>query len=153
MKRHQSIVPLSRDHHTGLLCSWKIRQGIQKQVEVKRMQDYVAYFWKHHLEPHFKEEETLLYNTVQDALFIRAMEEHAALQLLIKELSQTPSVKALAAFADLLEQHIRFEERTVFPHIEKIFSPSLLNEIGEKIKTMHATQEPDSFEDDFWTVS
>lgn len=32
MKRNENLVPLSRDHHFGLLCCWKIRQGIKKEV-------------------------------------------------------------------------------------------------------------------------
>ena len=30
MKRDKNIVPLSQDHHFGLLSGWKIKQGIKK---------------------------------------------------------------------------------------------------------------------------
>lgn len=33
MKRNENIVLLSRDHHFGLLCAWKIRQGLKKKLK------------------------------------------------------------------------------------------------------------------------
>ena len=33
LKRHAGLVELSRDHHHGLLLSWKIRQGLKKEIE------------------------------------------------------------------------------------------------------------------------
>ena len=38
------------------------------------------------------------------------------------------------AFATLLEQHIRFEERTYFPEVEKILTEKQLRQIGEHLQ-------------------
>lgn len=32
MKRNENLIPLSREHHYGLLCVWKIREGVKKKI-------------------------------------------------------------------------------------------------------------------------
>jgi len=32
LKRHESLVPFSRDHHVGLLLVWTITQGLNRQI-------------------------------------------------------------------------------------------------------------------------
>jgi iron-sulfur cluster repair protein YtfE (RIC family) len=61
MKRNDNIVWLSRDHHSGLLCSWKVRQGVKKEIEPGRIKNYILYFFENHLEDHFKAEEEVLF--------------------------------------------------------------------------------------------
>ncbi len=62
IKRNENMVPLSRDHHFGLLFCWKIRQGLKAKIDLERIRKYILHFWKSHLEQHFKEEETLLFS-------------------------------------------------------------------------------------------
>jgi len=57
IKRHESIQPLSRDHHHGLLLSWKIRSGISKGVDINRIKKYADWFYTNHIKPHFGIEE------------------------------------------------------------------------------------------------
>ncbi len=40
-KRHIALQPLSREHHQGLLLSWKIRKGLSRKIEFDRIQNYV----------------------------------------------------------------------------------------------------------------
>ncbi len=46
MKRSEYIVPLSKDHHFGLLCSWKIQKGLDKNIALNRITAYVDFFGK-----------------------------------------------------------------------------------------------------------
>ena len=55
-KRHKALQPLSREHHHGLLLSWKIRSGFSKNIEPKRIRTYADWFFKTHLIPHFEME-------------------------------------------------------------------------------------------------
>ena len=57
IKRHKAIQPLSREHHQGLLLSWKIRTGLSKGVSTDRIKTYADWFYKTYLIPHFEEEE------------------------------------------------------------------------------------------------
>ena len=52
-KRHKALQPLSREHHHGLLLSWKIRAGFSENIGPKRIKVYADWFFKNHLIPHF----------------------------------------------------------------------------------------------------
>ena len=41
MKRDKNIIPLSQDHHFGLLSGWKIKQGIKKNISYERIKNYI----------------------------------------------------------------------------------------------------------------
>ncbi len=153
MKRHESIVALSREHHFGLLFCWKIRQGIKNQVPAERILPYIAYFWKQHLKSHFDEEETLLFAPLKDDLVAQAIGEHRHIRSLVETLSQgneNPTPDSLLSLADAVDNHIRFEERTLFPHIEKALPEDQLAVMGEKIQQLHQVQKKDDYADEFW---
>jgi hemerythrin-like domain-containing protein len=146
MKRDKNIMPLSRDHHFSLLFCWKIRQGLSKNIDLGRIRSYILYFWKEHLEKHFEEEETLLFDQVSDPLCARAKEEHRQIRNLITSLTDTrENYKELA---DLIESHIRFEERQLFPLLEKALTPDQLSAVGAQLDRQPLT---DSFADTFWS--
>src|SRR3954465_8976157 len=76
IKRNELLKTFSRDHHFSLLFCWKIRQGLRKEVAVERICKYVQYFWQQHLLPHFKEEELILFTSVDDKAVQKALKEH-----------------------------------------------------------------------------
>lgn len=149
MKRNENIIALSHDHHFGLLCCWKIRQGLKKEVELSRIQKYVDYFWNQHLKEHFKEEEEILFPYLKDEFSTRVVKEHQDLEDLFNEISKDLSIQNLEAFASLLDDHIRFEERQWFPHLEENLTENQLLEIGKTLAEVHS-DEKDNFEDEFW---
>ncbi len=151
MKRHESIVVLSREHHFGLLFCWKIRQGLKKHVQLERIQSYVKYFWDSHLQQHF-EEETLLFNELQDSLCERAISEHIHIKLLVDTIINLEPIQPdqLNQLADVLDDHIRFEERILFPYLEKELTEDKLAEIGARLQQLHPVREKDDYPDEFW---
>lgn len=149
MKRNPNIIPLSRDHHFGLLCSWKIREGLKKNISPGRISDYLIYFWSTHLKTHFEEEEQLLFTNTDDPLTAQALKEHQHLRLLMERIKENAEESLLAEFAALLQEHIRFEERIVFPHLEKSFCEEELVTIGAELDRVHQHQ-TDDYKDEFW---
>ena len=151
MKRNENIVPLSRDHHTGLLCCWKIRQGLARTVDISRMKKYVQWFWQNHLEQHFLEEEGILFNAIPHPLCDEAIEQHTEIKKLICDIcTNHPSGNSFSQFADMLDQHIRFEERTLFPLLEMEIPSELMENIGQKLDALHSEQQQDDYPDEFW---
>jgi hemerythrin-like domain-containing protein len=152
MKRHESMVALSREHHFGLLFCWKIRQGVKKQVPTERMQSYVQYFWDNHLQQHFEEEERLLFATLQDSLCDQAISEHNNIRKLVEAVNSITPVppNELTLLVDSIDNHIRFEERTLFPHIEKVLPEEVLTDIGIRLKLLHEGHPKDMYADEFW---
>ncbi len=153
MKRHESIVSFSREHHFGLLFCWKLRQGIKKQVALQRIKVYIKYFWEHHLREHFREEEEVLFAGLDDKLCHQAVNDHrhiqSLLQVIIKDSQQQPDLIGL--LADKLDKHIRFEERILFPHLEKELPESRLRAIGAHLLQQHPDTPEEDYPDTFWT--
>ncbi len=56
----------------------------------------------------------------------------------------------LLELADIVDDHIRFEERVLFPHLQEQLSDEQLEKIGEQIVNEPLT---DNYEDEFWKKS
>lgn len=150
MIRHESIVALSRDHHLGLQFAWKLKRGLKGGVSVRRMLSYINYFWKDHLKTHFKEEETIVFIELMDELCERAINEHREMEALIQNINLLFQKEDIERLAKLSHDHIRFEERELFPHLENSLSEKCLNDIGSILKKMHNHTHPDTYADTFW---
>jgi iron-sulfur cluster repair protein YtfE (RIC family) len=153
LKRNENLLKLSRDHHAGLLFCWKIRQGVKYHIETDRMIKYVKYFWNHHLATHFKEEEEFVFPPLHDAEVQKALDDHQKIKTFVDtvEVSGMESEDdVLLELADTVDNHIRYEERILFPHLQEQLSDEQLEIIGEQI-----INEPlvDDYEDEFWRKS
>lgn len=149
MKRNEHIVPLSKDHHFGLLCSWKIEQGLTKNVALERIATYVEYFWENHLSDHFNQEEEILFPYSNETYNLQIKTEHKDLNVLVEKIMKHPEKALLEDFSHLLKKHIRFEERDWFPFLQDNLKETDLELIGEKLKKIH-THSIDSYQDEFW---
>ena len=147
IKRHKAIQPLSREHHQGLLLSWKIRTGFSKGVSTDRIKPYVDWFYKTHLISHFKEEEENLFPILGNdhELVKKAVSQHRRLHRLFK--STTELHKALNQIEEELEKHIRFEERVLFNEIQKMATEEQLRAVLEHHSE---TKFVDNTTDRFW---
>lgn len=147
LKRHKALQPLSRDHHYGLLLSWKIRSGFSKNIEIYRIKRYADWFFEHHLLPHFDLEEAHIFSLLDDdnVLVKRALSEHRRLKRLFMD--ESDPTKSLSKIEEELEQHIRFEERILFPEVQKVATEEQLAFIG---KIHHHGGFEDNLDDEFW---
>jgi iron-sulfur cluster repair protein YtfE (RIC family) len=137
IKRSKPLIPLSHDHYQGLIAVRRIREGLTRAIHHGRIAAYVRDFWDRELARHFSDEEILVFPMLPegDELMQRAVAEHHQLQEYMDRLDE-PGV--LAAFASLLEAHIRFEERVLFAHIEHSASPTQMAQAGADLQHQHA---------------
>lgn len=147
IKRHKSLQPLSREHHHGLLLSWKIRNGFSKNIEPERIKAYADWFYETHLLPHFELEEKHIFSILEEDndLVKRALAEHRRLKRLFTDDSDV--LKSLSKIEEELEQHIRFEERILFPEVQKLATEDQLEHIAE---IHHEEGFVDKIDDEFW---
>lgn len=147
MKRHKALQPLSREHHHGLLLSWKIRAGFSKNIEPARMKVYAEWFFKSHLISHFNKEEEHVFSILEkgNELVNRALAEHENLKKLFTEKDDVKNT--LSNIEKALDAHIRFEERVLFPEIQKVATEAELEQIG---KIHHEEDFVDNLDDEFW---
>lgn len=152
LKRNENIQPLSREHHHGLLFCWKIKTGLKKDIEVNRIIKYVEYFYNAHLKSHFKEEEVLLFDKVKHEMCDEAQKDHWEIsELVTKILSGENDIRSnLVELSNKVDDHIRFEERKLFPFLEETLTEADLTKIGEQLSRLHALKSTEQFNDEFW---
>jgi hemerythrin-like domain-containing protein len=152
IKRHEAIASFSRDHHSGLLLIWKIRRGLINAIDPERISAYILFFYKADLERHFKDEERLLFCRLSpdDDLRKQAEADHQAIYALVAHLEKNgKDANLLHSFADKLEQHIRFEERQLFNHLQDILSLEEMQVIAERMSN-DSCDPGEEWKDKFW---
>ncbi len=147
MKRHDALVQLSRDHHFGLLLCWKLKEGLKKEIAPERMANYIRLFYQHNLAPHFDEEEQTIFKILgeQHPLISEAISQHREMEDRVK--SKLNNAQEIEAFRNLLELHIRTEERQIFPEIEKQATEEQLQLL---LTLEHPQLKEPAYDDIFW---
>ncbi len=150
IKRSKQLTPLSKDHHDGLLLTWKIREGLKNGTDLKLIAEYVQWFWDNHLQEHFREEEQILapHLPADNELLKQMFEEHENIEAMIHINENIPDEALLTNLAQAIDDHIRFEERQLFPYAEKGISEKELNLIYEQLPKEKV--ECDKWEREFW---
>ena len=151
INRSPELSPLSREHHDGLLYAWKIRQGVKKQTPLDEMRSYTMWFWKNHIKPHFFQEEKILlpYMKEDNPLRQRLIDEHEHIRELVLGLDEEADKRSLTILCDLLDNHIRFEERELFVYLEQNLHPEQLKEIYIKLAD-HPVDHSVEWKHPFW---
>lgn len=146
-------MPLSREHHFGLLFCWKLKQGMANGTSFELMRQYTDYFWKNILKAHCQEEEVIVKRLLpkDDVNFIRIHEEHQLIEAIIGLINEQKNLNTslIATLQQDLTDHIRWEERELFPYLQTVADPEELADIGRLLE--HDLKEPvDEFEPAFW---
>jgi CheY-like chemotaxis protein/hemerythrin-like domain-containing protein len=146
--RHPSLISLSRDHHHGLALALRLCQGETALLADGWTHDTgdqvlrVLQSFREELSPHFASEEEVLFPALRAALpeqrdlIERLLRDHRALAAKIIALPMIPATErrtALAEIGRLLQDHIRTEERILFPACEAGCAPNVLAELGERL--------------------
>jgi iron-sulfur cluster repair protein YtfE (RIC family) len=124
MKRSLLLQPLSREHHAALkLALACVRAAQSDRAEMIGLAcNHALTAFAEALEPHFQTEEDVLLPKLraasQQLLVQRTLADHHALRALRAGL-QRQEAAALAEFGHLLTAHVRFEERELFPAVER----------------------------------
>lgn len=124
MKRSAALVELSREHHTALSLAQRARRAAANgdPESIAAMAATLRERFATALKPHFVEEEVRLLPVLSAAgeaeLVARTLADHAELEGLAAQL-EAPDAALLLAFADCLTEHVRFEERELFPAAEQ----------------------------------
>lgn len=132
VKRSKQLAPLSREHHDSLLFTWKIRQGLKNGTPSGPIISFVQWYWSNFLQQHFDEEEWFLLPLLPatDKLAQQLKTEHEKIRELV---TGSLSKESLAILADMTNDHIRFEERQLFPYLEEKLNEDQLNDIYKQL--------------------
>ncbi len=147
--RHPSLILLSHDHHHGLALALRCRKQALGQLKptgvegLRLLAGEAQDFFTKNLTNHFRAEEEVLFPPLRgllpesEPIIDLLVREHQEIRAAILNLdAETGLGKVLFDLGDLLERHIRKEERELFPLFEQHADRLDAEVVGEQIKTI-----------------
>lgn len=156
MKRHPALIPVSHDHHHGLVLAQRLKRGYSKSPSsdwpenLLEQRERVVDFYQTQLVPHFRAEEEFLFPLAEQYLDDQQIvselrEEHRAINALVTSLLETPELETqFTKLGEILEKHIRKEESNLFQAMQDKVPEAELKEAGVKIEEYYASAGKDS---------
>ena len=143
MKRANQLQPLSRQHHLGLNLSRHAKECADESEEIaKHWHNLTSYI--NDMQYHFQIEDNLIANALEPyratqpdvASVIETLDgQHKQLHQLINTVGkpdgQDVTVTQVKELGTLLYDHIRFEERELYPTVEKYLTEAELDAVYE----------------------
>lgn len=142
MKRDDRLRDLSDDHHAALVLARRARNAADAAQEATRREawDDVVRGFARDLAPHFAIEEQLLLPALlsvgEGALAERTRADHDRLRALLED--PRPENLRLAEFGTQLHEHVRFEERDLFPVAQERLPDDVLDAVALACRSMRA---------------
>lgn len=145
MKRSPELTPLSHSHHKGLFAAIQLRKAEDLDSAVAALLEY----WEVHGAEHFTIEEQVLLPAwleldrgADPELAKRVIAEHLELRVMVRRARRGDvSLEELQRCGDEISDHIRFEERELFPMIEAALSDADLRALGDELKEAEGEDE------------
>jgi hemerythrin-like domain-containing protein len=145
--RHPALISLSHDHHHGLALALRCRKQALGQLKPtgaaglrERAKECVE-FYENNLVAHFRAEEEVLFPALCDGapgsetVVKDLLGQHQEIRLLMSRIETgAGSAKLIFDLGDLLERHIRKEERELFPIFEDRVDDAKAAAVGAALK-------------------
>ena len=145
--RHPSLILLSHDHHHGLALALRCRKQALGQLKpmgaagLRERAKECLEFHTNHLIAHFRAEEEVLFPALRgiapgnDVIVDDLLTQHQEIGRAMSQLETgTGLAKLIFDLGDLLERHIRKEERELFPLFELHVESAKAEAIGAELK-------------------
>ena len=147
--RHASLIRLSHDHHHGLALALRCRKQALGQLKpmgnpgLRERAKEIVEFYQTQLVTHFRAEEEILFSLMRESvpesatLIDGLLTQHEQLRHMIFQLEAGSGLaKAIFDVGDLLESHIRKEERELFPLFEARIETVRAEVVGAQLAAM-----------------
>jgi hemerythrin-like domain-containing protein len=137
VKRSPALAALSRDHHEALVVARRLRSATPETADTA-LAGFDEYFGRRG-ERHFELEERVLLPVLEaltdGARFAwRIRDEHRWVRLLHAHARKLDHrVERVSRLGDVLHDHVRFEERIVFPFLEEALSRQQLEALARRL--------------------
>ena len=125
--RDVHLQPLTHDHHHALAAARRLRLAADGPDEDSRAESVAKFldFFNSAALRHFREEEErllplVIHEAEAEGSIQRTLLEHVKIHAAIQAMSGSRTAGSMRAVARLFEEHIRFEEKVLFPMIESM---------------------------------
>ena len=141
MKRSPALAPLSRDHHRALEVALRLRRADSQSADAAIAR--FGEFWRHDGQRHFEIEEELILSALpaSDPEWAQGVErvrrDHAAIRGMASDLlgpDGDPTPDDARTLGEMLNDHVRFEERQLFPLLEDRLPAQELEALGRSVE-------------------
>jgi hemerythrin-like domain-containing protein len=137
MKRSPELTPLSHDHHQALFVAMQLKRAEDRSVGATYLDFFDATGNRH-----FTIEEAVLLPgwiaadpNADTVMANRVLVEHLDLRSRAGRLrSDLHTIEDLHELGELLDRHVRFEERELFPRIESGLDTEAIAALGAEIE-------------------
>jgi hypothetical protein len=123
MKRAPALVPLSREHHEALVLARRACEPWRPQARPDALRSHLLQRWDAQFEPHFAREEAHLFPALrsvgEEVGVLEAHRQHDVLREAIARL-RAGDLDALPSWGEAMREHVRWEERELFPLAERL---------------------------------
>lgn len=145
MKRERFLYPLTHDHHHALVSVLRVKEWLQEcpaEGPVPALlKESALRFFTDQLERHFQEEEQYLLpycgeSPEEKKLKDRLQQDHREL----RRIKGKQSASEWLEWAKLLREHIRWEEESWFPFLEKKIPGSEKEKLKEIFQEQHLSE-------------
>ena len=140
MKRSEALIPLSHDHHHALFVAKLLRDAKTEDKEPDEAAAAFRAFWIEEGREHFRIEEEILLPSSglggpsSDPDVARMLDDHLEIRRMAESvLTGDADPSSLFTLGERLTAHVRFEERDLFPRIERELEPARLEELARAI--------------------
>jgi hypothetical protein len=120
--RHPSVVSFSREHHFGLVFCRHMIRLIESRSKIDHIRLLFRIFWQNELKSHTESEEVFMKSLQMVPAVQQVESDHLRLEIMFNECDDY-GYEELKELINLLEQHIRFEEKVLFPRVSALLSP------------------------------
>lgn len=143
MKRHKSIIPLSREHHKVLVLAQLLKnegpdyKNLPADPEGKAK--YAKEIFDNIIAGHARKEEQILFPIARGMdketreLVQVLIGEHKMIRELVVQLQKEPDEEVMDKLGKLLEDHVRKEERILFEKVQSHLTEEELESMGKEL--------------------
>jgi hypothetical protein len=136
LKRHAALVPLSRDHHSALVQA----RALRRTPDAETARAFLAYF-DEELCGHMQDEERIVLPAAKAAGVDgveRILAEHRELAALVDAIrsglrAHGTASDPMCAAGQLIDDHVRYEERAFFEEVQKKLTREALQVLGRAL--------------------
>ena len=138
MKRHPSLVSLSRDHHHALVIAQRMRRATA-ETAAETAEAFLSH-WDAEEKLHFRLEEELLlpayaaHGECAHPAIIRMLLDHMEIRRDAARVAVAATPELLHDLGTRLADHVQLEEHEVFPLIEATIPESELQALGDRLR-------------------
>ena len=140
--RHETLIPLTHDHHHALAQARRLHD-VSKMADIterrNRANNFLNFYFGRAIR-HFHEEEELFFAPLVDDpragdLIVRAVVDHLRLHALVRMIKRQltdgeADQETLGEISRILTEHVRFEEKELFPLIERLIPEDQLQDLA-----------------------